>query len=120
MMKLPFLDNLFVPEAKITQYLLHLGSENGKSKARFFLAFGFTIETWQTMEAALKQHARTYTVADIVPRPPFGTNYVIEGALITPDGRNPSVRVIWAIDVNGNVPRLVSAYPLSGDKANDK
>lgn len=113
-MKLPFLDNLIVSEPKITQYLLNLDSENGKSKARFFLAFGFTIEKWEVMAESLKQHARTHDVTNIVPKLPFGINYVIEGMLITPDGRNPEVRVIWAIDVNSNIPRLISAYPLSG------
>ena len=113
-MKLPFLDNIFVPEPKITQYLLNLDSENGKSKAHFFLAFGFTIEAWEVMAESLKQHARIHEVTSIVPKLPFGTNYVIEGNLITPDGRNPQVRVIWAIDVNSDIPRLISAYPLSG------
>ncbi|MCU0481140.1 MAG: hypothetical protein MUE54_08005 [Anaerolineae bacterium] len=111
-MKLPFVENAVVPKNKITLYLLNLDSKNGKSKARFFLAFGFTIETWQIMVDALKHHAQTHDVQSVVPRPPFGTHYVIEGMLITPDGRNPQVRVIWSIDEYSIIPRLISAYPL--------
>ena len=51
-------------------------------------------------------------VTKIEERPPFGVHYVIEGSLITPDGRNPNVRVIWIYDDGGDTPRLVSAYPL--------
>jgi hypothetical protein len=48
-MKLPNHENAVVPEAKIIKYLLSLDSENGKAKARFFLAFGFTIEEWEVI-----------------------------------------------------------------------
>lgn len=112
MAKLPNGDKAIVPETKITKYLLNLESENGKSKARFFLAFGFTIETWHVMADALKQHAASHEVKEIVVRGSFGLNYVIEGTLMTPDGRNPDVRVIWAIGTGESIPRLVSAYPM--------
>jgi hypothetical protein len=113
--KLPYLENAVVAEAKITKYLLNLNSENGKAKARFFLAFGFTIEAWEVMAEALRQHAADHEVAKVETRPPFGVHYVIEGAIHTPDKRNPDVRVVWIIDDGGEIPRLVSAYPLSGD-----
>lgn len=113
-MKLPNWEQAVVAEAKLVRYLLHLESENGKAKAKFFLAFGFTIEAWHVMADALKQHANNHEVAKVEERPPFGIHYVIEGTLHTPDGRNPAVRVIWIIDEGDIVPRLVSAYPLSG------
>ncbi len=112
MAKLPNYEKCVVAEAKITKYLLNLESENGRSKARFFFAFGFTIDAWQIMADALKQHAAAHGVSQMLVRETFGANYVIEGALTTPDGRNPQVRVIWAIDKGDDIPRLVSAYPL--------
>lgn len=112
MAKLPNYDKCIIPEAKITKYLLNLESEFGKSKARFFLAFGFTLEAWTVMADALKQHAATYDVSETIVRDRFGINYVVEGTLTTPDRRNPQVRVIWAIDRGNDIPRLVSAYPL--------
>ncbi len=116
-MKLPNAEKAIVAKAKIVSYLLNLSSENGKSKARFFLAFGFTIEAWEVMAEALKQHALTHEVKAVEEHSPFGMHYVIEGALTTPDERNPAVRVVWIIDEGDDVPRLVSAYPLtSGGK----
>lgn len=112
-MKLPNAEKALVPRAKIVHYLLDLTNENGKAKALFFLAFGFSTESWQVMAQALTQHAREHDVTKIEERPPFGVHYVIEGMLNTPDGRNPAVRVVWIIDDGDDVPRLVSAYPLS-------
>jgi len=40
----------------------------------------------------------------------FGTRYVIEGALQTPSGREPNVRVVWFVDRDSDTPRLVTAY----------
>ena len=111
-MKLPNHDRAVVAEPKIVSYLLNLASENGRAKARFFLAFGFNMEAWELMAQALKQHASEHEVARVEERPPFGVHYIIEGALVTPDGRNPLVRVVWVIDEGDAVPRLVSAYPL--------
>jgi hypothetical protein len=101
-----------VPEIKITRYLLNLENENGRSKARFFLAFGFSIEKWQIRADSFKEHAALHDVTKVVERENFGVNYVVEGHLSTPDGRNPKVRVIWTIGVDDAIPRLVSAYPM--------
>lgn len=110
-MKLPHYERCEVPEAKITRYLLDLTSEAGQTKARYFLAFGFTIEKWGIMAAALKQHAADHELASVRPMP-HGTHYLVEGELRTPDGRNPLVRSVWKIDENREVPVLVTAYPL--------
>ena len=111
-MRLPNHERAIVTAPKIASYLLNLASENGRAKARFFLAFGFTIEAWEVMAQALKQHASDHEVTRVEERPPFGAHYIIEGALRTPNGPNPSVRAVWVIDEGGDVPRLVSAYPL--------
>lgn len=111
-MKLPNHESAVVAVPKIVSYLLNLASDNGRAKARFFLAFGFTIEAWEVMAEALKQHARDHEVTRLEERSPFGVHYIVEGALRTPDGRNPSVRVVWVIDEGNDAPRLVSAYPL--------
>jgi hypothetical protein len=111
-LKLPNVGKAEVPKSKVVNYLLDLTNENGKTKARFFLAFGFTIEAWEAMAHALKHHANSHEVTKIEERSPFGVHYVIEGSIITPDGRNPTVRVVWIIDDGDDKPRLVSAYPL--------
>ena len=111
MPKLPNAARAIVPQPKITRYLLDLTSEGGRSKAEFFLGFGFTIEGWQVMADALRGHAMAHEVAS-TRETPYGVNYAVEGALVTPDGRNPQVRSVWKVTTDHNVPSLVSAYPL--------
>lgn len=111
-MKLPYLENAYVPEAKIVQYLLNLEHEKGgRDKAVFFTRFGFTIEGWGVLAQALLAHAAAHEVASISEKPGV-TNYAIEGALDTPDGRQPLIRSVWSLEQGSIAPRLVTAYPL--------
>jgi hypothetical protein len=105
---------VFVPNAaqaviadpKITDYLLkNLG------KSRFFLGFGFTLAQWQVLRDALLQHVVTHEYVKVIPLDD-GVKYVVEGALQSPDGRNPEVRSVWMIDGGRSYPRLISAYAL--------
>ena len=48
-MRLPNAENARVEPTKITNYLLSLDSERGRSKAKFFMEFGFTQEEWQRL-----------------------------------------------------------------------
>lgn len=110
-MKLPNYEQAIAPQKKITAYLLSLTHPDGKSKAQFFLKFGFTVDDWAIMAIAFINHAADHELAKIEASP-FGIRYVIEGELITPDGRNPPVRSVWFIDIGDDTPRLISAYPL--------
>lgn len=111
MAKLPNAEKSIVPEAKITRYLLDLTSKHGRSKAQFFMAFGFTMETWDRLATALKRHALAHEVAS-TRQTPYGVHYNVEGTLETPDMRNPQVRSVWKIQRGDTIPMLVTAYPL--------
>jgi hypothetical protein len=108
--RLPHLENAVVAEAKITHYLLSSTHSTGRDKAAFFTRFGFTLERWEDLRAALLEHAAAHAVADAVPIH-YGVNYVIVGELSTPDGRNPRIRAIWCIDHGSETPRFITAYP---------
>lgn len=110
-MKLPNLGNAVVPAAKISGYLLSATHRDGRHKAAFFTRFGFTAEAWETLAAALLRHAAEHEVAKIEASP-FGTRYIIEGELHTPDGRTPRLRVVWFIATGEVAPALATAYPL--------
>jgi len=110
-MKLPNGGQAQVPQAKITEYLLSFTHEDGRPKAQFFTRFGFTIDEWERLAEALREHARQHHVSKL-EKSPFGKRYVIEGSLLTPDGRNPLVRVVWFVEDGSDVPHLVTAYPL--------
>jgi hypothetical protein len=107
-MRLPYLQNAVVEERKVRDYLLSEGRSEGK--AAFFVAFGFSLTQWELLRDALLLHAASYEVTLMVGNP-HGTKYIIEGALQTPDGRNPQVRSVWIINNGVIVPRLVTAYP---------
>lgn len=110
-LKLPSSENAVVAEAKIIHYLLDLTHPVGKSKASFFLRFGFTLDAWKIMANALLQHAAE---GEVVKRETSedGDLYVIEGNIQTPDGRDPFVRSIWFVRQDQNVPQFVTAYPV--------
>jgi len=112
-MKLPNLEAAMVPEEKITGYLLSATHREGRHKAAFFLGFGFGVESWQALAAALLKHAADHDIAS-VEATPFGTRYVVEGTIETPGGRTPRIRSVWFVENNQDTPRFVTAYPLEG------
>jgi|ERR1044071_4808765 hypothetical protein len=109
-MKLPDFEKAIIPRKKLTDYLLSPSHRDGRGKAAFFVRFGFAADSWQTLAGALLQHAAMHEVTK-VEASPYGTRYVIDGNLQTPDGRAPLVRVVWFIDDGEEIPRLVTAYP---------
>lgn len=108
-MRLPYVQTALVEERKITGYLL--SEERSEGKAAFFAAFGFNLARWDLLRDALLAHAASNEVAQVVSNP-FGAKYLVEGRLLTPDGRNPRVRSVWIINAGATVPRLVTAYAI--------
>lgn len=110
-MKLPDVEKAVIPEAKVVRYLLSTTHRAGKSKASFFMEFGFDSSRWEELATALKQHAIDNEIT-IQERTIFGTRYVIEGLLKAPDGRWLNIRSAWFIDEEGEGPRFITAHPL--------
>jgi hypothetical protein len=111
-LKLPNHQTAVLPAAKVEDYLLSHTHPDGRGKARFLESFGFSVDDWQTLAEALQRHAASHELAKIEPTP-FGTRYVIEGTLETPNERFPLVRTVWFIDRESDSPRFVTAYPLT-------
>ncbi len=110
-MKLPNHERAFVPEQKITEYLLSPTHPDGWSKERFFTRFGFTRSNWRVLADALVRHAAKNEVTQ-TEESPFGKRYVIEGIIEAPDQRTPLIRSVWFVEEQGDTPRFVTAYPL--------
>ena len=110
--QLPNRENAQVSRDKLIDYLLSSEHPDGRTKARFFAAFGFSADEWQQFALALATHAQEHVVAR-VESSPFGVRYVIDGILRAPDGREPMVRTVWFIESDETIPRWVTAYPLS-------
>jgi hypothetical protein len=110
-MRLPYAHRAEVEREKIVGYLLNPEHRYGASKARFFGRFGFRLETWQVLAAALREHGQRYEVSR-VKETGFGPRYEVEGELTAPDGRRPRVCTVWQVDSGEVAPRLITAYPL--------
>jgi hypothetical protein len=91
-------------------YLLSETHPDGWGKARFFSAHGFSASKWQSLATSSRRHAADHPVAEVVETP-FGVRYAVDGILHTPDGRTPTVRTVWFIDLDHSAPRLVTAFP---------
>lgn len=108
---LPNAARAVVARSKVVDYLLSEAHPDGRGKARFFVAHGFSLADWEALAAALRAHALAHRVISAVERP-FGVRYVVEGGLTSPDGRAPGVRTVWFIRPERDVPELVTAYPM--------
>ena len=71
-------------ERKITLYLLSPTHADRRSKEKFFTAFGFSVNEWETLKNSLLRHVGDYEVTKIEDSP-FRNRYVIEGIIFTPD-----------------------------------
>ena len=114
-MKLPHYEKAVVPRAKVTDYLLSSSRPDGRGKARFFRSFGFSVESWEIFAEALLRHVADHDVVR-VETSPFGTRYVVEGIISTPDGRAPLIRAVWFVETDEQIPRFATAYPLQREE----
>ena len=110
-MRLPNARLAVVEQAKICDYLLNPTHRFGASKARLFTRFGFSLDAWEVLAVALKQHGAENEVAR-VKETGFGPRCEVEGEMAAPDGRRPRVRTVWQVDEGQDGPRLVTAYPM--------
>jgi hypothetical protein len=113
MNRLPNAHLAVIEESKITGYLLSDSHPTGRSKAAYFRQFGFQALSWRTLRDALFSHLATSESTTVV-NSEFGTKYIVEGVLRTPDRREPRIIVVWFVATGTIVPKLVTAYPARG------
>ncbi len=85
-------DDLIIPEAKITQYLLVLKARNDKS--RFLAQAGFTRENPEALRLAIQNQAMDKEAIEEKSNE-YGKFYQIAGELIGVNGVNLSVITVW-------------------------
>lgn len=117
-MKLPFHEHAYIRQEKITRYLLDLTHEEGQSKARFFIHFGFSMAQWGQLQDALLAHARTGQVTSVLDTA-RGRHYAVEGEIDTPSGRRAQLRTVWVLETGSEAPRFITAYPLKKGQNHD-
>lgn len=109
-MELPNKSKAQVPLEKIVDYLLSETHPVGKSKAKYFRSYGFDDENASDLAQGLLAIAQNSAVED-TERSRYGTKYVLDGELETPNGDMIQVRTVWIIETDDDTPRFVTAYP---------
>ena len=76
-MKIPNYQNAVISEGKLAGYLLSASPAYGRHKAAFFNRFGFSVDAWEILAQALREHASEHEVLAIEDSP-FGRRYIVE------------------------------------------
>ena len=85
MQRLPNASVARVDRDKVVNYLLCTVHPDGQSKARFFMRFGFSLDAWEELVAALKKHGVNNDVVSVV-KTQYGVRYVWMGLYYCPMG----------------------------------
>jgi hypothetical protein len=101
-----------VEHRKIVHYLLNLDHPDGKAKAEFFLARGFSLSDLSEFAHSLLDHPlrASSSLTEFVPDV-YAPRFVYEGGLLCPDRTQPRVRTIWELKGGETHGRLVTAFP---------
>lgn len=104
-------ETLRIEPTKITDYLLNKDHPVGGSKARFFNKQGFSLEKWEDLQSALRTHAITNKISEIVKHE-YGEKLIVECSIKSPNGKEHCIRVVWNDHLDGKPPKLITAHPL--------
>src|SRR4051812_30276323 len=102
-----------VPPRKLTHYLLDLGgnTEKGRAKAEWFLKHGYRREAPQALEATLLQHAASRPITEEIPTP-WGVQFVMRCGVQLPDGEERCIRSVWQVPEGGGPAAFITAFVL--------
>ena len=103
-MKLPNGHRAYIDPAKLTYLLTH------PSKAGLFRAAGFDEDNAGILSQGLLVIGQTQPVIE-TESTLYGTKYVVEGHVQTPAKGLWSVRTVWIVELDRDVPRFVTARP---------
>ena len=105
--------SLRIPVEKIVAYLLNPDHPKGGPKARFFLSFGFTRAESGILAQALVGHSFLGRSILLPETEDTLERMIVEGEIVSPDGRNPRVRAVWQREEKEVVVwRLITVVPL--------
>lgn len=110
-MKLPYRKNAYIPKAKLTAYLLSQTHEVGRFKSKYFHALGYDLLNLNILEKALRTIAQSQDVEEVLPTT-YGTKYIIDGKIKTPNGKVVKLRTVWIIEKSQKRPRFITVYPV--------
>lgn len=107
-MKLPFPENMVIEDSKLNDYLLNVYHLDGNIKAKFLIERKFDANSLKSI--LVKQAEEEYVKE--VKYSKFGTKYIIESDVKSPDNRTFTLRSVWIVYLNEKFIKLVTAYPI--------
>ncbi len=107
---LPNCREAYIPEAKLSSYLLNHAHPQNKGKAQFFNLAGYNLTTINSLRKTLLAFACLGAVTSEQPNQE-GTKYVVVGMIAGANGKQYELRTVWVVEPPNNYPRLVTAYP---------
>ena len=110
MSRVPNADRAIIDQRKFLNYLLSPDSKDGAPKAKFLATFGYEKKNRRLLRRAVLEHLKLNDFATS-RKTDYGRIFEVFGRLQTPDGRNPTVLIVWVIKRTENRPRLVSLVP---------
>ncbi|MBW1676657.1 MAG: hypothetical protein JRF30_05435 [Deltaproteobacteria bacterium] len=108
---LPNREQAYIPEPKLSKYVLSETHAVGKAKAKYFRSLGYTEANANELADALLMIAKSEGGSKKVTTP-YGTKYIVEGELVTPSGTTARIRTVWVVEPHDKRPRFVTAYPV--------
>jgi len=105
------LENIEIPDQKLTQYLLIELPKDDKSK--FLAQANYTLDNWQTLKQDLYNLAIS-EAAEYLNETVYGKKYKIRGELQGINQVKLKVITIWI--VSDNIAKFVTLIPDKGDK----
>jgi hypothetical protein len=110
-MKIPNAENAIVDIRKLRDYSLNPTHPDGKHKARLFSSiFGMTEKDAPALREILLQVVTTED-AVLGRQDYYGQRYILDFTLNW-FGKRGQVRSAWIIEVESDVPKLTTCYPL--------
>jgi hypothetical protein len=110
-MRLPHAENAVVDIRKLRDYCLNTEHDEGKHKARLFVAaLGMNADDAEALQAALLEAATTQE-AETGRKDAFGQRYTIDFK-VDWRGNEAVIRSGWILENDSDTPRLTTCYPL--------
>lgn len=110
-MRLPESDKVIIPKEKLLDYVFSETHATGKFKAKFFRKLGFDETHVELFDKALRIIAKSNEITGEV-KSEYGTKYLVDGAIKTPNEKVVKVRTVWIIEKGQRNPRFVTVYPV--------
>jgi hypothetical protein len=111
-MFIPNAENAVVDIRKLRDYCLDSKHNTGKHKARLFQSMlGMRAENALELRQILLEIIKTHP-AKLGRKDSFGQRYTLDFTL-TWQNKSAVIRSGWIIEINSEIPRLTSCYPLT-------